>query len=530
MSGDTTPPSPLINSSLINMLDANTSYIGNNSNGTDTRAEDKLGLALFALPQIPAWLSSLYLSMLCLSILIGVPGNTLTVVAYARIKAKTSCDWYILIVAWADLVSCLFRSPVYIMEHLGVWLHHSNSDLCKVISWLSQITVCVSIFIFALIAIDRYVKLCCNFSWNISPTRARNISIIMILVNSLLAAPCLYIFENLSRGVCTVKSHLLQTMLVKGYYSLIFVLFLMMFTAVVFCYINIAIKVRKTKRVGTMPVGRITLSTGRSAEDEDMTATSQDHAHREGISENFPGRRNANFAKDLTANSSDPYPASKSRTSGTVEPRLASGNTDQHSPAIMTLPRAMTSSNSNHLLNAETDSDGKKSSLKPGVSHSVSYGSNLTDQSNKTEVPLQMLGNNKAESPGSGPLLTVKQQHVELRRENPIVQVSEMSRRKAVMRQQRNLRITRLLFVVTAVFILSWVPPYIAMVKGFYIGYSFPLTLTEMLLLSYGPSVYVINTFSNPIIYAALSAIYRRHVIDLWKALRKTVNTICCRR
>ena len=238
----------------------------------------------------------------------------------------------------------------------------------------------------------------------------------------------------------------------------------------------------------------------------------------------------------MTANSSDPYPASKSRTSGTVEPRLASGNTDQHlhetegSPAIMTLPRAMTSSNSNYLLNAETDSDGKKSSLKPGVSHSVSYGSNLTDQSNKTEVPLQMLGNNKAESPGSGPLLTVKQHHVELRRENPIVQVSEMSRRKAVMRQQRNLRITRLLFVVTAVFILSWVPPYIAMVKGFYIGYSFPLTLTEMLLLSYGPSVYVINTFSNPIIYAALSAIYRRHVIDLWKALRKTVNTICCRR
>ena len=88
MSGDTTPPSPLINSSLINMLDANTSYIGNNSNGTDTRAEDKLGLALFALPQIPAWLSSLYLSMLCLSILIGVPGNTLTVVAYARIKVS----------------------------------------------------------------------------------------------------------------------------------------------------------------------------------------------------------------------------------------------------------------------------------------------------------------------------------------------------------------------------------------------------------------------------------------------------------
>ena len=40
----------------------------------------------FSMPEIPDWVSVLYLSMLYLSILLGVPGNAVTVAAYARIK------------------------------------------------------------------------------------------------------------------------------------------------------------------------------------------------------------------------------------------------------------------------------------------------------------------------------------------------------------------------------------------------------------------------------------------------------------
>ncbi|RUS76777.1 hypothetical protein EGW08_015454 [Elysia chlorotica] len=219
MSGDTPP---LANWSLAEPPEMNSSshVTGTNaSNGTGTAPQDGPGLARMALvPEIPGWVSSLYLCMLCLSILVGVPGNALTLAAYARIKNKTSCDWYILVVALTDLASCLFRSPVYILEHKGVWLRYSTSDLCKFISWLSQTTVCVSIFIFALVAIDRYIKLCHTFKWNISPKRARLLCLIIVVTNSVLAAPCLYIFENLTRGVCQVKVPLQQNVLVKGYY------------------------------------------------------------------------------------------------------------------------------------------------------------------------------------------------------------------------------------------------------------------------------------------------------------------------
>ena len=62
----------------------------NDTSGPDvnaTGAESKAPVqTLLAMPEIPGWLSCLYLGMLCLSILLGVPGNTVTVAAYAGIK------------------------------------------------------------------------------------------------------------------------------------------------------------------------------------------------------------------------------------------------------------------------------------------------------------------------------------------------------------------------------------------------------------------------------------------------------------
>ncbi|KAI8783134.1 hypothetical protein BgiBS90_016621, partial [Biomphalaria glabrata] len=40
----------------------------------------------FALPVIPQWISWLYGALLCMSIFLGIPGNTLTAAAYANIK------------------------------------------------------------------------------------------------------------------------------------------------------------------------------------------------------------------------------------------------------------------------------------------------------------------------------------------------------------------------------------------------------------------------------------------------------------
>ncbi|KAK6968195.1 D(2) dopamine receptor, partial [Biomphalaria glabrata] len=99
---------------------------------------------------------------------------------------------------------------------------------------------------------------------------------------------------------------------------------------------------------------------------------------------------------------------------------------------------------------------------------------------------------------------------VEADHEENLDVLNQIQTRRKFLRQQRNLRVTSLLFVITAIFILSWMAPYAAMVKGLYVGFRYPLSLGDLVLVMYGPNIYVINTFSNPLVYAILSPSYRK--------------------
>ncbi|GFR76134.1 hypothetical protein ElyMa_000473500 [Elysia marginata] len=71
----------------------------------------------------------------------------------------------------------------------------------------------------------------------------------------------------------------------------------------------------------------------------------------------------------------------------------------------------------------------------------------------------------------------------------PSTMLQERNQALTNQRQQRNMRITGLLFAVTVVYIFSWVPPYIALVRGLFVGYSLPISSIDLAMLTYGPSV-----------------------------------------
>ncbi|KAI8783132.1 hypothetical protein BgiBS90_016619, partial [Biomphalaria glabrata] len=109
---------------------------------------------------------------------------------------------------------------------------------------------------------------------------------------------------------------------------------------------------------------------------------------------------------------------------------------------------------------------------------------------------------------------------VEADHEENLDVLNQIQTRRKFLRQQRNLRVTSLLFVITAIFILSWMAPYAAMVKGLYVGFRYPLSLGDLVLVMYGPNIYVINTFSNPLVYAILSPSYRKLVRNVLRKVR----------
>ncbi|GFS15959.1 D(2) dopamine receptor [Elysia marginata] len=323
----------------------------------------------------------------------------------------------------------------------------------------------------------------------------------------------------------------------------------MMFIAVVFCYINIAVKVRKTKRVGDVTVGQPVTSGARTADDDEPTGNTNDQGFKSVTAKiGSSGAQADSLPTRLSPDTDGRDPGSagqggnNSATRNLMSPStiiqyLAPPERDRTRKIVTTMSTSYDPSNP---CNPQKPTVGIGTATQVFV---VSSGESVTDgqgtvkqqsSAELAEVPLQVLprGGNGGGSQSNALINTdAGLTTTETRQDVPSARtrLSKMSKHKAQIRQQRNVRITGLLFVVTSVFILSWVPPYIAMVKGFYIGYTFPFTMGEWLLLSYGRSCYVLNTFSNPIIYAALSATYRRHIMELGKVLWKSLAKIRCR-
>lgn len=85
-----------------------------------------------------------------------------------------------------------------------------------------------------------------------------------------------------------------------------------------------------------------------------------------------------------------------------------------------------------------------------------------------------------------------------------------------IKRNARDVQVTMLLLVITVIFVVSWIPPYMAMVWFFYVGYTPPYTVAEVSLMTYAPTGYILNHFASPFVYIALSPTFKKNIINLF--------------
>lgn len=94
----------------------------------------------------------------CLSFVLGVPGNILVVLVHKNIKDKTTADWMIFYIAVCDILS-LINAPSYVCQFQGYWsTYNFPRFLCK-LHYFSLNSVSMAAYIFtALTAVERYFK------------------------------------------------------------------------------------------------------------------------------------------------------------------------------------------------------------------------------------------------------------------------------------------------------------------------------------------------------------------------------------
>jgi len=104
--------------------------------------------------------AKIYLTTLAsISVVLGLPGNSLVVLVHIQIKDKLVTDWMIFYLAVCDLLS-LAVLPSVCIQVLGYWPIGFPDILCKLHLWHSNAVSMAAYMFCACTAMERFVKVC----------------------------------------------------------------------------------------------------------------------------------------------------------------------------------------------------------------------------------------------------------------------------------------------------------------------------------------------------------------------------------
>ncbi|XP_060579453.1 alpha-2Db adrenergic receptor-like [Ruditapes philippinarum] len=92
--------------------------------------------------------------------------------------------------------------------------------------------------------------------------------------------------------------------------------------------------------------------------------------------------------------------------------------------------------------------------------------------------------------------------------------ISAKTDKQSQLHNSASLRTTKISFLVCSVFILSWIPPWLSFVLASFPSMTSNLNVVKFMM--FGRMTYLINGFSNPIIYTLLNKKFRRRIVKIF--------------
>lgn len=96
-------------------------------------------------------------TLLCVSFVVGMPGNILVCLVHASFAQRSSTDWMIFYIAVCDVMT-LLTVPVFITQIFGTLSQVSPNFLCKLHFFGANLALIASYLFCACTAVERYVK------------------------------------------------------------------------------------------------------------------------------------------------------------------------------------------------------------------------------------------------------------------------------------------------------------------------------------------------------------------------------------
>ncbi|CAG2250227.1 CCKAR [Mytilus edulis] len=132
--------------------------------------------------------------LLSIFLLIGVPGNLAVIFIYqCRLSKKTSGRYFIVPLAWTDTFALLVTGAINITQNTRQ-VTFPGFGTCKLLIYMSYVSISISLDILVAIAVQRYLKICRPFGRQMILTWRRRSVYLCILVSVLTYIPVLFYF------------------------------------------------------------------------------------------------------------------------------------------------------------------------------------------------------------------------------------------------------------------------------------------------------------------------------------------------
>ena len=406
--------------------------------------------------EAPGWSSSFVVAYMCIIIVIGLPGNGLVVLILSGIRNKFSTEYYILTMAIFDFLCSGLNTPLYIVRNVpAAWGDYASHRYCQIHSTMLYMTILSSTLFLTAIAVDRYVVTCRPHGSTRSVRNKRSIYV-SVTVAGVSFAYAVGLGSTMSYSPVTKGCIFLNTTgLVMAY--VIAAMFVGLFITAVFCYTKISLALRQQQKIITAQRQRI-VQLNRSMELEAVVPKNTINAGQRC----FPFNKTNNSVSPTTINT-------KVKTVNIASP------SDQEPPKATDMQSEANLTRQSILTNS------------PSLTHHEHYAPPTLAE------PQNSLNTGRTSRTSDTRII-------------PFMHHSVVR-----PKSQTNTRITLIVFLLSTVYVLTWIINWVCNVIEI-------KTEFQMGLVHIFKKLFMVNCITNPIFYVLLSSKFRERVRGMCKS------------
>ncbi|XP_033740681.1 G-protein coupled receptor 84-like [Pecten maximus] len=423
------------------------------------------------------------LLFMCLLVIIGIPGNLIVIWMYGVRKVRTTANCFVITLACVDLTSCVVIHP-YVISKLFNSYNQQQVLTCKLFEFLIHSTLSISAIVLFVVAIDRYLAICKPFHFLKYQKYATAILIATFAIGIVDSLPLLEFY-----GKRTIELHSSSNRKIKGYICdfsdvyqgsssmasfgmFMFVCFSSIVVGMTIMYFNVARTAYKRRSRLVSPVDLVS---------------------------DFSDRNSKYYSKGTIRTS--PGKGGRSQD-GTISPVMGlSGSSNLCS--VSTVGHVSLTIN---MFTANTYKDLEAKTTQQSTAKNYSkYAETLNLNSDNGK--------------------TLKDNTLKISRVSAQDRLQWKDNRQYNYRYSARLKAAKILFLVTALFLLSWLPFWVIRFLWLFApSYMSTQSETGNAIEHFFMHLFYLNNAANPVIYTIINKNFREECRVYWERCRVKID------